>query len=108
VNIPPAADETDLIQPSEVIGSDVTGQSSQIPLRHQISSPSGSSLLSSGQRQPSEVIGSDVTGQSSQIPLRHQISSPSGSSLLSSGQRILLILFKKFNKLANCYCTEVK
>ena len=50
MNIPPAADQPGLIQPSEVIGSDVTGQSSQIPLRHQVSSPSSSSLLSSGQR----------------------------------------------------------
>jgi len=49
-SFPPAVDQTDgdSLQPGEVIGVDVTGQSSQIPLRHQTSSPSPSSVLSSG------------------------------------------------------------
>jgi len=49
-----AVDDTNSIEPSDLVSNevrghcDVRGQSSQVPLRHQTSSPSVSSLLSSG------------------------------------------------------------
>ena len=57
MNCPSAVDVTDSLQPSEVIGNEVRGQNkvrgqgSQIRLRHQTSSPSSSSILSSGPRE---------------------------------------------------------